>query len=79
MEIHATGYAWRFIRKMELTPIKFVCLTPGSTFKGASMTLVGLLPPLCDNGKLLVDGGYSEFSRPSFPHKSNFLSRQSTC
>ncbi|TFK26799.1 hydrolase [Coprinopsis marcescibilis] len=38
MEIHETGYAWRYIR--------------------ASMTLVGLLPPLCDNGKLLVDGGY---------------------
>lgn len=28
------------------------------------MTLVGLLPPLCDNGQLLVDGGYSE--RPDF-------------
>jgi hypothetical protein len=26
------------------------------------MTLVGLLPPLCDNGKVLVDGGYSELS-----------------
>lgn len=26
------------------------------------MTLVGLLPPLCDNGNMLVDGGYSEFS-----------------
>lgn len=38
MEIHETGYAWRFIR--------------------ASMTLVGLLPPLCDNGSILVDGGY---------------------
>ncbi|KAG5652577.1 hypothetical protein H0H81_004537 [Sphagnurus paluster] len=38
MEIHETGYAWRFIR--------------------ASMSLVGLLPPLCDNGNLLVDGGY---------------------
>ena len=25
---------------------------------GASMTLVGLLPPLCDNGSMLVDGGY---------------------
>jgi len=23
------------------------------------MTLVGLLPPLCDNGSMLVDGGYS--------------------
>ncbi len=23
------------------------------------MTLVGLLPPLCDNGNMLVDGGYS--------------------
>lgn len=30
---------------------------------GASMTLVGLLPPLCDNGSLLVDGGYSEFKQ----------------
>ncbi|EIW87141.1 patatin-domain-containing protein [Coniophora puteana RWD-64-598 SS2] len=38
MEIHDSGYAWRFIR--------------------ASMTLVGLLPPLCDNGNMLVDGGY---------------------
>lgn len=38
MEVHDTGYAWRFIR--------------------ASMTLVGLLPPLCDNGSMLVDGGY---------------------
>ncbi|KAF8624239.1 hypothetical protein AX15_005999 [Amanita polypyramis BW_CC] len=38
MEIHHTGYAWRFIR--------------------ASMSLVGLLPPLCDNGNMLVDGGY---------------------
>ena len=27
---------------------------------GASMTLVGLLPPLCDNGHMHVDGGYSE-------------------
>ncbi|RPD57124.1 patatin-domain-containing protein [Lentinus tigrinus ALCF2SS1-6] len=40
MEIHETGYAWRFIR--------------------ASMTLVGLLPPICDNGNMLVDGGYSD-------------------
>jgi lysophospholipid hydrolase len=40
MEIHETGYAWRYIR--------------------ASMTLVGLLPPLCDGGNMLVDGGYSE-------------------
>ncbi len=30
------------------------------TFSGASMTLVGLLPPLCDRGNMLVDGGYSE-------------------
>ena len=37
------------------------------------MTLVGLLPPMCDNGKLLVDGGYSEFSRPSFLLMSNYL------
>ncbi|KAK7058594.1 phosphatidylcholine and lysophosphatidylcholine phospholipase [Paramarasmius palmivorus] len=38
MEIHDTGYAWRFVR--------------------GSMTLVGLLPPLCHNGNMLVDGGY---------------------
>ncbi|KZT38510.1 patatin-domain-containing protein [Sistotremastrum suecicum HHB10207 ss-3] len=38
MEVHETGYAWRYIR--------------------ASMTLAGLLPPLSDNGQLLVDGGY---------------------
>ncbi|KIO28791.1 hypothetical protein M407DRAFT_229364 [Tulasnella calospora MUT 4182] len=38
MDIHDTGYAWRYVR--------------------ASMTLVGLLPPLCDNGNMLVDGGY---------------------
>lgn len=29
---------------------------------GASMTLVGLLPPLCDNGSMLVDGGYRRVS-----------------
>jgi hypothetical protein len=33
---------------------------------GASMSLVGLLPPLSDNGNMLVDGGYSEFSVPVF-------------
>ncbi|EJU00079.1 patatin-domain-containing protein [Dacryopinax primogenitus] len=38
IEIHDTGYAWRYIR--------------------ASMTLVGLLPPLSDHGNMLVDGGY---------------------
>ena len=26
------------------------------------MTLVGLLPPLCENGNMLVDGGYCESS-----------------
>ena len=26
------------------------------------MTLVGLLPPLCDNGSMLVDGGYRRVS-----------------
>ena len=24
------------------------------------MSLVGLVPPLCDNGNMLVDGGYRE-------------------
>ena len=56
MEIHETGYAWRFIRRR--------CPRSGmkDTHKclGASMTLVGLLPPLCDNGNMLVDGGYRE-------------------
>ncbi|KAL7276055.1 phosphatidylcholine and lysophosphatidylcholine phospholipase [Rhizina undulata] len=38
MEIHNSGYAWRYIR--------------------ASMSLAGLLPPLCDEGDMLLDGGY---------------------
>lgn len=38
MEIHSSGYAWRYIR--------------------ASMSLAGLLPPLTDNGSMLLDGGY---------------------
>ncbi|KAG5372891.1 Lysophospholipase NTE1 [Yarrowia sp. C11] len=38
MEIHTSGYAWRYIR--------------------ASMSLAGLLPPLTDNGSMLLDGGY---------------------
>lgn len=57
MEIHETGYAWRFIRMPDFCYLRS-SLT--SQRKGASMTLVGLLPPLCDNGQLLVDGGYSE-------------------
>jgi len=40
MEIHNSGYAWRYIR--------------------ASMTLAGLLPPMTDNGHLLVDGGFMD-------------------
>lgn len=28
------------------------------------MTLVGLLPPLCDNGNMLVDGGYGTLCQP---------------
>ncbi|KAK6532355.1 Neuropathy target esterase [Arthrobotrys megalospora] len=38
MEIHTSGYAWRYVR--------------------ASMSLAGLLPPLCDEGIMLLDGGY---------------------
>lgn len=38
MEVHTSGYAWRYIR--------------------ASMTLAGLIPPLVDEGNMLVDGGY---------------------
>ncbi|KAJ3412840.1 phosphatidylcholine and lysophosphatidylcholine phospholipase [Chytridiales sp. JEL 0842] len=38
MEVHRSGYIWRYIR--------------------ASMTLTGYFPPLCDDGKMLVDGGY---------------------
>lgn len=38
MEIHRSGYAWRYIR--------------------ASMSLAGLLPPMTDNGSMLLDGGY---------------------
>jgi len=28
---------------------------------GASMSLVGMVPPLSDNGRVLVDGGYGKF------------------
>ncbi|KAH3662362.1 hypothetical protein OGAPHI_005614 [Ogataea philodendri] len=38
MEIHSSGYAWRYVR--------------------ASMSLAALLPPLTDNGNMLLDGGY---------------------
>ncbi|GAC97027.1 potential cyclic nucleotide-binding phospholipase [Pseudozyma hubeiensis SY62] len=38
MEVHTSGYAWRYIR--------------------GSMTLAGLIPPLVDDGNMLVDGGY---------------------
>lgn len=38
MEVHTSGYAWRYIR--------------------GSMTLAGLIPPLVDEGNMLVDGGY---------------------
>ncbi|WVQ65631.1 lysophospholipase NTE1 [Kwoniella botswanensis] len=50
MEIHRTGYAWRYVR--------------------ASMTLAGLLPPLSDNGNLLVDGGYMD-NTPIEPLRQN--------
>ncbi|KAK8858713.1 lysophospholipase NTE1 [Kwoniella newhampshirensis] len=50
MEVHRTGYAWRYVR--------------------ASMTLAGLLPPLSDNGNLLVDGGYMD-NTPISPLRAN--------
>ncbi|KGB75028.2 lysophospholipase NTE1 [Cryptococcus deuterogattii R265] len=50
MEVHRTGYAWRYVR--------------------ASMTLAGLLPPLSDNGNLLVDGGYMD-NTPIQPLREN--------
>lgn len=34
------------------------------------MTLVGLVPPLCDNGNMLVDGGYSAYSSLSVLYTS---------
>ncbi|CEQ42560.1 SPOSA6832_04388 [Sporobolomyces salmonicolor] len=43
----------------------------------ASMSLAGLLPPLCDEGNMLVDGGYVDNLPvrllPSFPHLANSL------
>lgn len=59
MEIHETGYAWRFIRTL---PCSMYAIIHDIVLLGASMTLVGLLPPLCDNGSMLVDGGYRRFS-----------------
>ncbi|KAI9011307.1 hypothetical protein BC832DRAFT_529204 [Gaertneriomyces semiglobifer] len=38
MEVHQSGYMWRYIR--------------------ASMSLAGYFPPLCDDGNMLLDGGY---------------------
>ncbi|PKI82893.1 hypothetical protein MVES1_003641 [Malassezia vespertilionis] len=40
MEVHTSGYAWRYIR--------------------GSMTLAGIVPPLIDDGHMLVDGGYTD-------------------
>jgi len=59
MEIHETGYAWRYIRELYHYQIFYPKAVNHDFLPGASMTLVGLLPPLCDNGGLLVDGGYS--------------------
>ena len=59
MEIHETGYAWRFIRAL---PHCLYAILHAIVLLGASMTLVGMLPPLCDNGSMLVDGGYRRFS-----------------
>ena len=58
MDIHETGYAWRYIRKSLGAMSAFSTNVLAS---GASMTLVGLLPPICDNGNMLVDGGYREY------------------
>lgn len=49
MDVHTTGYAWRYVR--------------------ASMSLAGLLPPLCDEGDMLVDGGYVD----NLPVRLSFL------
>ena len=40
-------------------------VSENSIATGASMTLVGLVPPLCDNGSLLVDGGYRKSISPN--------------
>ena len=49
---------------------------------GASMTLVGLLPPLCDNGNVLIDGGYGKLTMiptwTEFTHAYPFRSGQSS-
>ena len=57
MEVHETGYAWRYIRTFDLTLSRSSVLSRPS---GASMSLVGLVPPLSDNGRVLVDGGYGK-------------------
>ncbi|KAJ7269243.1 hypothetical protein B0H12DRAFT_1094828 [Mycena haematopus] len=41
-------------------------------FIRASMTLVGLLPPLCNDGGMLVDGGYALFSHAMSPLYATF-------
>lgn len=38
------------------------------------MTLVGMLPPLSDNGKVLVDGGYGKSSHAKCHDAHDMLS-----
>lgn len=77
MEIHETGFAWRFIRKWPWAILQALNL---KMMVGGSMTLVGLLPPLCDNGNMLVDGGYSRRTvyQKSKKLKTNLSSAQLT-
>jgi lysophospholipid hydrolase len=51
LEIHTAGYLW-----YEL-PLS-ASLTDIRRYVRASMSLSGFLPPLCDQGNMLLDGGY---------------------
>ena len=56
---------WKFMRPATLggsfVSVPFISyILLFRLFLGASMSLVGLVPPLSDNGNMLVDGGYRE-------------------
>jgi predicted acylesterase/phospholipase RssA len=57
--------AWKFMTRVmhgdsSVSSVLWNAASAITKFIGASMSLVGLLPPLCDNGHMLVDGGYMD-------------------
>jgi lysophospholipid hydrolase len=69
-EIHDSGPTARACKVIMLTQ------TVGYAWRyvRASMTLVGMLPPLSDNGKVLVDGGYGKSPHAGYYDTHDILS-----